>query len=429
MPLKLYFNEFNDDEDGLRYYVSSTPLYPNNLPAPVDETGPSDTLTAEPGRGPNAVSHIVSGDATGSYFIKVSAFKGDVEVASQEWHYDPEGGGGEPTGDIIGVVLIDSSVQGGNLVHIDANGNTISNPGTAWFDNAYPWSGMVDETIDGQHLVKVPRFYYRRGPVVGGEHDGRDAWWISPAPAAGFTLHPAFDGGLGPRDQFWYGKYQGFIDGEGKLASVPGVVPTRSRSITQFFADAEARNVGGVTGFRIHHGAMVSAIQWLALIEAATFDSQAYYGTGLNSSSSPQAVDSTANQEASYRGIIGAWGNIWQWMDGIRHTSGTIERRGYEVGSLATGWSSTGQTRPSTGVHSPMSVRDAASVEDIFIADALQSSDVNALIPDYYSFANTGTRYAYMGGGSTGGRPGLWSLSVNTATHTYTDLGSRLARV
>ena len=40
MSLKIIFREFNEDEEGLRFYVSDTPFNPNAPPAPVAETGP-----------------------------------------------------------------------------------------------------------------------------------------------------------------------------------------------------------------------------------------------------------------------------------------------------------------------------------------------------------------------------------------------------
>lgn len=433
MPLKIIFREFNDDEENLRFYVDSSPIDPDNLPTPVDETGDSSTLTDESAdHGEDAVSHTVPWDETTEAYVRVSAVKGDAEVASQEFHFEPDGsGGGDPSGEIIGVVLVDTQVKGGDMVHIDEAGSTITSPSTGDFDTMFPWSDIADETIDGQEMVRIPKFYYKRGPVSGGEHDGRDAWWISPAPATGFTVHPAFVLDGSEVDYIWYGKYQGSIDGDGKLASVPGVSPSTDRSITQYFDDAELRNVGGVEGFRILHIDMVSAVQWLALVEAATFDSQGYYGTGLNSSSSPEDVDSTANQEASYRGIIGAWGNIYQRIDGLRMNDGDYERRGYEVGDLDTGWSATGISAvEKNSALNPVTLKTDSAVEDLFIADTTASADSDVTVPDYTYYGGSGLDYADMGGGSGGGYPGLWALHVaSSASNANSYYGSRLARV
>lgn len=333
-----------------------------------------------------------------------------------------------PIGEIIGVVLIQTNVAGGVMAHIDEAGNTITSPDTAGFDARAPWAGMVDEIIDGQHMVKIPKFYYRRGPVAAGEHAGRDAWWISPAPAPGFKAHPAFVFGGNEVDQFWYGKYQGYVEG-GKLCSVPGVVPTRSRSTTQFLADGFARNVGGVNGFRMHHVNMVSAIQWLALIEAASFDSKQIYGEGRPSSSDPADVDAPDTAQASYRGIIGMWGNIWQRCDGLRLASGgAFQRRGYEDGVLTFGWENTGIVRATSAAHSPISFHTSEPVGDMFIT-SLPGPLLGAVtIPEHVGYTGGSDTYLATGGGGSG--YGLWSVSVSSeAASTGAGSGSRLARV
>ena len=420
MALKITWTDNNASEQGHRIYISDQPMDPDNLPTPHGEAGPDITEYLALDIDDEAEWHII-----------VSAFRGASEVLSDPLHYDPTdpGPGPGPTGEIIGVVLIQTDVAGGVMAHIDEAGNTIASPDTAWFDARAPWAGMVDEVIDGQHMVKIPKFYYRRGPITAGEHAGRDAWWISPSPAPGFKVHPAFEFGGNEVDQFWYGKYQGYVEG-GKLCSIPGVTPTRSRSITQFLADGFARNVGGVNGFRMHHVNMVSAIQWLALIEAASFDSKQVYGAGRPSSASPAPVDAADTAEASYRGIIGAWGNIWQWCDGLRMTSGGyLERRGYESGVLTFGW--TGLfNRVSSSAHSPISFRSDAAVDDLFITATAGPLLGSVTLPEYVGYTGGGTVYLYVGGGNTAGYQGLWSVSVyDSATLTYTVIGSRLARV
>lgn len=417
MALKITWTDNNASEQGHRIYISDQPLDPDNLPAPHGETGPDVTEYMALDIDDEAAWHII-----------VSAFRGGSEVLSDPLHYDPSDPG--PAGEIIGVVLIQTHVAGGVMAHIDEAGNTIPSPDTAWFDSRAPWAGMVDEIIDDQHMVKIPKFYYRRGPVVGGEHDGRDAWWISPSPAPGFKLHPAFELGGSEVDQFWYGKYQGYVEG-GKLCSISGVTPTLSRSITQFLADGFARNVGGVQGFRMHHVNMVSAIQWLALVESASFDSQATFGVGRLSSELPAAVDAPDTAEASYRGIIGMWGNIWMRCDGLRLASGGVfERRGYESGVLTLGWTPTGIVRASSSAHSPVSFRSDEAVDDLFITATIESLMANVTAPDYVLYSGAAATYLHVLGGSDTGNPGLWSTVVShSATTADVYRGSRLARV
>ncbi|MEM7047974.1 MAG: hypothetical protein AAF442_10095, partial [Pseudomonadota bacterium] len=46
--------------------------------------------------------------------------------------------------------------------------------------------------VGGYPMMRIPKFYYRTGPVVGGAHAGKIGWWISERPRAGFVVHPAF---------------------------------------------------------------------------------------------------------------------------------------------------------------------------------------------------------------------------------------------
>lgn len=97
MSLKIIFREFNEDEDGLKFYVSDSPLDLEDMPSPLDETGPSDTLTDESEEhGDHAVSHTVPWDVTEQAYVKVVAQRNGSEVASQQWEYEPdeEGSGG-----------------------------------------------------------------------------------------------------------------------------------------------------------------------------------------------------------------------------------------------------------------------------------------------------------------------------------------------
>ncbi|AXY41589.1 LamG-like jellyroll fold domain-containing protein [Halomonas sp. JS92-SW72] len=151
MPLKIVFREFNASEDGLRFYVSSTPIDPGNPPVPVDETGDSTTLTDESALfGANAVSHTVSWDETQNAFVRVAAFKGDNEVASQEWYYEADGsqvplagldfwypltnvsGGTVPDamgtydGQLMGGATVVAGALGGSAIDFDGDGDYLA---------------------------------------------------------------------------------------------------------------------------------------------------------------------------------------------------------------------------------------------------------------------------------------------------------------
>ena len=320
---------------------------------------------------------------------------------------------------VIGVALR-ATGSGGTFDHIDESGATIATPSTAWFNGHPVWGGMQEVIVDGQHMVEVPKHYVKRG-TAGGD----PAWWISDQPLAGYEVHPSFllDGVEVPA--FQYGKYQASLSG-GKLQSVPGVMPVVNRSLTQFIADAEARNVGGVAGFRLHHYDMWTAIQWLYLVENATMDSQTKTGQGRVSQSSAAAVDAADVAQATYRGIVGLWGNVWQWMDGVRTLNSVIERRDYNGA-----WQSTGESVPNAGSPTyPITFRNSAPLE--FIPDTYSTSnDSTATLPDYVRWRNSGEYYPCVGGAwGYGANAGLWCVYCGySASDSVSSFGARLARV
>ena len=282
------------------------------------------------------------------------------------------------------------------------------------------WGGIVDQIIDGQMMVKIPKFYYRRGVAA----DGKPAWWISDQQISGFTVFPAFVLDGVEADQFWYGKYQASEVG-GKLQSVAGVLPKVSTSLTDFLAMATARNTGAVEGFRLHHYDMWLAIQWLYLIESATMDSQTNTGQGRVSASSAANVDAADVAQATYRGIVGLWGNVYQWLDGVRTKNSLIERRTY-----TDDWLSSGESAPNNTY--PITFRTTSA--DSFIPDTFATSNANATLPDqvYWRATANATEYYPSVGGvwSQSAGAGLWCVyCVSAASSANAGIGSRLARV
>lgn len=141
---------------------------------------------------------------------------------------------------IIGIIIGKAL---GNWQRIDAEGNSIA-PAAGDFDAHPTYAGIADEVIDGQHLVRVPAFYYRAGAVPTGEHAGKKALWVSPEPAPGFELHPAFRHHGAELAQFHVGKFQGTPDGDDKLGSQPGLKPLASINFPTMQARAAARGEG-----------------------------------------------------------------------------------------------------------------------------------------------------------------------------------------
>jgi len=333
---------------------------------------------------------------------------------------------------VAGVALIATGGDGGTWAYIDDDGNTVADPGAAYF-NAHPvWGGMQSVTIDGQAMVKVPKFYAKRAIIASGANAGKEGRWISDQPLPGYKLHPAFMNAGNEIDQFWYGKYQASQESS-KLASKPGVLPVVNISLTAAIAAAQARNVGGVAGFMELSYYQLSAVQWLYLVENATMNSQAKTGQGRVSQSSAANVDASDVAQATYRGIVGLWGNVYQWVDGLKTSGGSIhlwDRDGNKtwVNTTKRRTAPVGAIYPTTFMAHSAATYDFA---DVFIGDTGPTSNTSATAPDYQYF-NEDTEYFPGVGGYWGGssNAGLWYVSCSVAASSaYTNIGARLAKV
>jgi hypothetical protein len=407
ITLSTYYSLYGKPQQALRIQISTASDFATKL---VDETvGAVSEYTVSTALGYETLIYIRG------------AYQDDDDVWS-DWSQSVScTTTSESQTQIIGVALRSTGGPGGTWDHIDVDGNTISTPSTAWFDLHQVFGNIEDVTVDGQYMVNVPKFYYKRGTASNGD----PAWWMSNNAYTGFSVMPAFVLDGVEKDSFQYGKYQASESG-GKLQSVPGVLPKVDTNLTTFISLAEARNTGGVAGFRLHHYDMRLAIQWLYLIENATMDSQTETGDGRVNESSAANVDATDVAQATYRGIVGLWGNVQQWMDGVRTISDVIERRAYN-GS----WASTGESVPNSGdAYYPITFRSTG--DEQFIADTYSgSNDTTATIPDYTRWRNAGEYYPFVGGSwSYAASAGLWYVACyRAASYSFSLIGARLARV
>lgn len=365
-----------------------------------------------------------------AYFIR-ARHKG-TSLGWSEWSGEVRVTTAEMFANIVGVALIEAGGDGGTWVYVDENGDTIPTPLASYFDNHPVWGGIQDVTIDGQYMVKIPKFYIRRGTISSGANTGKEAWWISDQPVDGYVVHPAFKVGGSEVDQIYVGKYQASMDGS-KLGSRPGVLPAVDRTLTQFQADAAARNVYGVSGFGLWSVYHWSAIQWLYLVENATMDSQSETGQGRVSASSAANVDASDVAQATYRGIVGLWGNVWQWMDGLKTISGVInlwDRDGNQS------WVNTGQTPPNMNNWTyPVTFMNAVGsgydMHDVFLSKTGPTSNSGATAPDGQYWNNSAEYFPIVGGSwGDGALAGLWDVNCHdAASNSRAGVGARLAKV
>lgn len=336
---------------------------------------------------------------------------------------------------IIGIALIEPGNNGGTWAWIDADGNATSAPSSAYLAAHPVWGGIADQTVDSQVMVKIPKFFIKSAVLSSGPYNGKRAWWISDTATAGYVIHPAFRNAGVDVDQFWVGKYQGYLSG-GKLGSVSGVAPTVSRTLTQFQADCAARNVSGVTGFMLWSVFQWSAIQWLYLLENGTMDSQTKTGRGRVDTSSAANVNASDVAQATYRGIVGLWGNVSQWVDGLKtvlSNSGAIslwDRNGNKT------WVNTGKIPGANAAWAyPLTFAANAGsgydMTDVFLYDTSLNVNSGATATDGQYFKVDADYFPGVGGSwSDASGAGLWYVSCNAAASgSGTSGGARLAKV
>ena len=158
-------------------------------------------------------------------------------------------------------------------------------------------------------------------------------------------------------------------------------------------------------------------------------DSQTLIGQGSVSGSSALAVDSATVAQASWRGIVGLWGNVFQMVDGLQ-TDASSKFKIWDKSGNKT-WITTGQTAPANGYPVTFSTDSGAS-HDLGVGFVPATSDgtaSNGSTGDYaYAAANC---VAYHGGGwSRGANAGLFCLYVDySASNADPYIGGRLAKV
>jgi hypothetical protein len=331
---------------------------------------------------------------------------------------------------VIGIAMLASGGGAGTWARVDESGATKVTD-ASFFSSHIIYGAIQDQLIDGQYMVKIPAFYVRRDTIVSGANAGKKAIWVSDQPIDGFSLHPAFKNAGANLAQFWVGKYQGTSD-ETKLGSRPGLMPQVSVNLPGMQNRAAARNTGGVSGFAIWSIYQLSAIQTLAMIEIGGADSQALIGRGHVDGGSILEVDSALVAQASWRGIVGLWGNIDQMVDGLiadtSKNSKIWDRNGNHT------YLSTNRTAPTSGTYPVTMAEDTGTdfdLRDVFLPATGDSSASNGSYGDrFFQGSGTNTQACHGGTNGTGSDGGLFALKfINVATLSYTYIGSRLAKV
>lgn len=199
---------------------------------------------------------------------------------------------------------------------VDENGNPLtSNPN---FNAIAPWSGIETVVIDGQTMVKIPKFYVKADTIASGTYAGAKARWVCASKKDGYHIHPAFVRNGFVMDCFYVGAYEASIDpNDNKYGSIANATPDYSVQCSSWKATAEARNTDANNplkrGWSCQDIYTVAAINYLLLIELGTPDAQTAIGAGNVTSG---GVMPTGTTNAIYRGIHEWWGNCWEYEHG-----------------------------------------------------------------------------------------------------------------
>ena len=328
---------------------------------------------------------------------------------------------------VYGIAMVSPGGGAGTWQQVNENGNNVTLSKTD-FDNHPIWGNIETVIIDGQSMVKIPKFYLKVGILPGGDQVGKKAWLVSNAPLDEYYLSPAFMDQGTEIDQFYYGSYEATPDGT-KAGSKVGVLPLVSIDFTTMQARCNARNVGEVDGFHMVNIHELSAVQVLCLIENGGPDVQSSIGQGNVSSS---AAVNTGASNANWRGIYELWGNTRCMIDGAQfdatnkikvfdqNGNNSYVSTGVTLGA-ASGWI--------TGVH-----WDAGPGYDLgmmFLGKTTDGTENNGSFGDYQYAPNTNVNVCYHGGyWDRSSQGGLFYLDLRSVVSDQgMSSGSRLAKV
>lgn len=346
-------------------------------------------------------------------------------------------------GEPVGVILPESGVKADNtLYRIDKDMENVDAIPAGYFNNRPIWKDIAREEIDGQAMIKIPAFAYKRGIATSGSNIGKKYLMLAPADTTdpGFIRHPAFMKDGQPVEQFWVGAYQACADplDSSKLGSVAGTMPLVSLNFANFITRAVKRNTDTVSGFMAWSFYQLAAIQMLYLVEYANADSQASFGQGRMSSPSVTVarVDDTTVAPASYRGIIGLWGNIHQFVDGLRvdaSKKAMIWDRSGAQNYISTSFAL--PTQLTTCYMSVLASGNGAGYDfnDVFLPEQVVSSSSSATVfPDIFigPVANGLCRFGGNSDAGTIKEAGLFSTYFNNVpSYAQNHTGTRLAKI
>ena len=359
-----------------------------------------------------------------------------VKGVSQQAYNEIVMGNANP---ICGIVCLQEGGGSGTWMQVNHDLQPVSLP-KPYFDAHPVYAGISSGRciIDGQIMTRVPLVYSKFVTPESGILKDKLVRLIAPGPGEGFAPMPAFTVPNGnPRPCFWLGTYAGTDDGGTKVGSLPGKMPLVNLNFNAMLTRCSARNVDGVEGFQMWDVYMLSVLQQLSAIEFGTTNMQTAIGRGRVDTSSANYVDEADVAQASWRGLVGLWGNVWQVVQGIRtDTSRYLEvwardgSRLYKATNIALPVFD--GTNPAFAVTFDHSYGDNFDLRDYFLPKTTSTTAALGSLGDAYWGPSGGSGgVLYLGGDwSQAARAGLFCQNMhNAASYAAANIGCRLAKV
>ena len=300
---------------------------------------------------------------------------------------------------------------------------------SADFNKIYPWAGIEKVTIDGQTMVKIPKFWIKVGKAPNSaKYPGKKCYWVSDRQRTGYHVHPAFIRNGKEMDCFYIGAYEAYNAGSNKAGSAAGKSPWVSIDNPAAIAACAARNTGAEgsdqSGWHLQTIYERAAVSLLMMIELGTPNVQTAIAMGNVSSNAAQSTGATA---AKWREICEWWGNVWEHTDGFKTDANSI---GQIFSNQGDG------TYVSTGVQVAAGwikeVSEASGtnfdLNDVFVPSVSDGTESNGTFGDYCWVAANCVLYQ-SGDWGHGSGGGAFAVYVNDgASHSSTFIGFRVAK-
>ena len=273
-------------------------------------------------------------------------------------------------------------------------------------------------------MVEIPKFYYKFTNISNG-YELR----ISNTKIEGSDCYAHKVGGV-EKDFIYIAKYLGYIGGN-KMRSRSGVSPSGNYTISQF--RQYANNVG--SGYQPNNYLSRTAVLILYLIAYKNLNSQQALGYGYangNSSSHQTGGTNTkglvygesgGKQQMCFLGIEDFWGNMYQFVDGMKLNGYNImvATNNKSFNDSASGYENVGTTKSLSGRIDKVAHTNKGG----FFPMSTSGSDTTYYCD--YGYAYSGF-FGYCGGyWDDGLNAGAFYLHVRCSASSYSsDIGSRL---